>query len=102
MTEYRYGLQAKIGLDLEYGIGVKQAWVFRSHFSSDLGFHLLLSMPDRTTILHLSDDLSQATEPDPAAIQYDISSRTLAATASDELITQVTENFIVLLSQSNR
>lgn len=102
LTEYRYGLQAKIGLDFDYGIGLKQAWVVRAQFSGELGFNMLLSLPDRTGILHLSDDLSEAAELDPGSTQYDTSSRTLAAAACPGWTAQVTENCIVIISQSQR
>ena len=102
VTEYRYGLQAKIGLDLEYGAGLKQAWVFPAGPRHDAGFHLVLSMPDQTAVLSLSADLSQASESEAGTIQYDTSSRTLAATVSNDLIIQVSEKYIVLIGPSER
>jgi hypothetical protein len=101
VTEYRYGLQAKIGLEYECGLGVKQAFVLPASLTRpSAGFDLLLSMPDRTTVLHMSEDLSelsQADTTDDGTINYDISSRTLAAVVTNNVIVQVTEHGILLV-----
>ncbi|KAL1869983.1 hypothetical protein VTK73DRAFT_2877 [Phialemonium thermophilum] len=99
VAEYRHGLQARIGLDLEYGTDIRKAWVFPSTIpGSSNGFHLLLSLPNSTGVLHLSRDLSHGTELEPTSAQYDLSSRTLAAISNDGLVIQVTENHIVLVN----
>jgi hypothetical protein len=102
VTEFRYGLQAKIGLEYECGLGVKQAFVLPAYLSSQSeGYDLLLSMPDRTTVLRLSedlDDISQPTEVDNGTLNYDVSSRTLIAVVTNDMIVQVTEQTLVLIN----
>ncbi|KAJ9131153.1 Mono-functional DNA-alkylating methyl methanesulfonate domain protein [Pleurostoma richardsiae] len=102
VAEYRYGLQASIGLDLDYLSPIKQAWLLPSDISSsEDGFHMLLSMPDRSTVLHLPADFSQADEPNPDTLPYDLRSRTLAAgKLSEQVIIQITEQTVVLIMQS--
>lgn len=104
ITEYRNGIQANIGLDLDYDAAVRQSWIFPVSLNdSSHGYHLLLSMPDRSVVLHLADDFSQADEQGADAVVYDLSSRTLAASqVSDQLIVQVTEHHVVLLGASQR
>lgn len=103
ITEYRYGLRANIGLDLEYGPGTKQAWLLHICDQSSLDGHiLLLSMPDSTTALLLSKDFSSATAPAPGTIPYDLSSTTLALVTSGFSTIQITRENIVLVNQYRR
>ncbi|KAL2170323.1 hypothetical protein VTG60DRAFT_5002 [Thermothelomyces hinnuleus] len=100
ITEYRHGLRANIGLDLEYGPGTKEAWLLRFCDPSLLdGYLLLLSMPDSTTALLLSKDFSSATAPAPGTIPYDLSSTTLALVVSGYSTIQITRQNIVLVNQ---
>ena len=105
VTEYRYGLQAKIGLDFECGLGVKQAFVLPAYLSGrSAGYDLVLSMPDQTTVLHLSEDLADISQPpevEEGAVTYDISYRTLIAAVTCGIIVQVTENRIVLINSGH-
>ncbi|KAH8912545.1 thermotolerance protein [Coniochaeta sp. PMI_546] len=102
VTEYRYGLQAKIGLEYECGLGVRQAFVLPASVSSQSeGYDLLLSMPDRTIVLRLSEDLDDISQPpadDDGIEKYDVSSRTLTAVVTNGMIVQVTEQTIVLIN----
>lgn len=100
VTEYRYGLQAKIGLEMDCGLGVKQSWLLPSRSADSTGFELLLSMPDQTAVIHLTEDLSLEDESDPGTLQYDHTSRTLAAAATKDMVIQVTEAFIVLIGDT--
>lgn len=104
VTEYRQGIPANIGLDVDYQVPIRQSWMFPAHLEdSSKGFHILLSLPDRSAILHLSEDLVDAEEPDPEAIPYDLSSRTIAANrTSSNMIVQVTENFLVISCETQR
>ncbi|KAK4145891.1 mono-functional DNA-alkylating methyl methanesulfonate N-term-domain-containing protein [Dichotomopilus funicola] len=68
ITEFRYGLKASIGLDLDYGPGDIPLFD---------GYILLVSLPDSTEVLLLSEDFSSAQPAVPSAIPYDLSSTTL-------------------------
>ncbi|KAH6856761.1 mono-functional DNA-alkylating methyl methanesulfonate N-term-domain-containing protein [Chaetomium sp. MPI-CAGE-AT-0009] len=100
ITEYRYGLKANIGLDLEYGPGMKQAWLLPfSDPASFEGYLLLISMPDSTAALLLSKDFSSATAPVEGSIPYDLSSSTLTLASHAELTVQITHQAVVLVNQ---
>ncbi|KAK3306628.1 mono-functional DNA-alkylating methyl methanesulfonate N-term-domain-containing protein [Chaetomium strumarium] len=95
ITEYRYGLKADIALDLEYGPGVKQAWLLPAHS----GYLLLLSMPDCSAALNLASDFSSATAAAPDTIPYDLASTTLVLGCDGDLTVQITREKVVLVAQ---
>ncbi|KAK4126346.1 hypothetical protein N657DRAFT_654749 [Parathielavia appendiculata] len=100
ITELRYGLKANIGLDLEYGAGMRQAWFLRFYDPSSFdGYLLLLAMPDSTAALLLPSDFSSATAVAAGMIPYDLSSTTLSLVVSGPLTTQTTRHNIVLVNQ---
>jgi hypothetical protein len=103
ISEFRYGLAANVGLDLEYGAEATHVWLFPPvHAGATRGFHLLLSMPGHSTLLHLAEDLSQARETKPAESPYDLSSSTLALMHSDRLVIQVSRTSVVLVTREQR
>lgn len=82
---------------------MKQAWLLSSHDSLSLhGYLLLLSMPDCSTVLHLSHDFSSASEPAAETIPYDLSSTTLAVACSSRWTIQITTENLVLVAQDQR
>ncbi|KAL2021939.1 hypothetical protein VTK56DRAFT_6358 [Thermocarpiscus australiensis] len=100
VTEYRYGLKASIGLVLEYGAGIKQAWLLSSTTSpSSDSYLLLLSMPDCSAVLQLPPDFSSAREPAADTIPYDLSSTTLALAYDGSSGVQITKQNIVLVTE---
>lgn len=96
IAELQYGAAAKIGLILDCDEATKQLWLLPvSFYGPEGGYHLLMSTPDRTSLLHFSADLNELGEVDDA--RFDLSSRTLAvAMIDDNLIIQVTEETTVL------
>ncbi len=104
ITEFRHGIQAHIGLDLAYEFPVRQSWIFPAHLADAAqGFHLLLSLPSTSELLHLSKDYSEVEGVDPDTLQYDLASRTVQATqVSDGMIVQITETNIVLITATQR
>ncbi|KAL2132793.1 hypothetical protein VTI74DRAFT_3387 [Chaetomium olivicolor] len=99
ITEFRYGLKAGIGLDLEYGIGMKQAWLLPSLDPSSFdGYLLLVSLPDSSEAQMLPSDFSSTKEPAAGTIPYDLTSTTLALACSGDLVVQVTKQTIILAS----
>ncbi|KAI2473109.1 hypothetical protein F4781DRAFT_262598 [Annulohypoxylon bovei var. microspora] len=97
ITQFRYGIQARIGLDLTYSSNVKQCWAI-SNFDGDIedGFFLILALPNGSSILHLSQDLSEASEKDHDSTPYDLTSTTLTAQEADGVVVQVTTNYITV------
>jgi len=103
IAEYRYGLKAGIGLDIDYGVEIRDAWIFPSkHLYGAPGYHLILSMPDSSAVLQLSEDFSQAQEPVEASGKYDLSSPTLAVAHFEHLIIQITTEAVLLISPDRR
>ncbi len=103
ITEYRYGLKATIALDLEYGAGIRQAWLLPlNNPPSFEGYLLFLSMPDFTAGLQVPSDFSSATPVDSGTVPYDLSSTTLALVTSGHFIIQITRKSIVLATQQAR
>ncbi|RYP91367.1 hypothetical protein DL770_002507 [Monosporascus sp. CRB-9-2] len=84
VTELRHGIQAKIGQVAEM----------------EEGFLLLLSLPDRSAIIHFSEDFEDIIEREHDTVPYDLSSRTLAAQGTDDAIIQVTTSFIIVVTSS--
>ncbi len=94
ITEFRYGIEAKIGVEIDYGDVLRQVWAV----PVPGGVHLVLSMPDRSATLHLSQDLSNAIELPDDTNGYDLTSRTLALERiEDDILVQVTERWAVVL-----
>ncbi|SPQ23721.1 83584e03-818d-4b11-90c2-03de08d0c3f1 [Thermothielavioides terrestris] len=97
ITEYRCGLKAHIGLDLDYGASVKQAWLLPGLYPAQPdGYLLVLSMPDSSAALNLAGDFSSADPPAPDTIPFDLSSTTLALARSGQSAVQITTQKIVL------
>lgn len=104
ITEFRYGLKASIGLDLDYGPGMKQVWLLRSggNIPSFDGYILLVSLPDSTEVLLLSEDFSSAQPAAPAAIPYDLSSTTFDVWNAIGVTVQLTQSNVVITSDYRR
>ncbi len=98
VTEYRHGIQAHIGLELDYSASIRKCWAFPTRLSEPSHeLHVLLSMSDRSAVLYLSDDMREVMETDIAAAPYDLSSRTIEAKQiSDNMVVQITENYLVV------
>ncbi|KAI1083620.1 mono-functional DNA-alkylating methyl methanesulfonate N-term-domain-containing protein [Whalleya microplaca] len=99
ITEFRYGMQAKIGLDLTYSSHIRQCWAISTLDESlEDGFYLLLALPHRSAVLHLSGSLTEVSEKDDDTIPYDLSSTTLAAEDADNRVVQITTTHIILVT----
>lgn len=95
ITEYRHGLRADIGLELELEEGLKQAWLL--NFSNTHGrYDLLWTTPTRSKVWQLPDDFSELTDPEPDQVLYDLSSPTLAVAQVNGVTVQVTTASITL------
>ncbi|KAL1838353.1 hypothetical protein VTJ49DRAFT_2784 [Mycothermus thermophilus] len=99
VTEYRYGLRANIGLDVDYGPGMKKAWLLEVHKPGFNGYLLLISLPDTTTALMVSYDFSSADVVASDRISFDLASTTLALVRSSGVIIQITSRMIVVATE---
>jgi hypothetical protein len=103
VTEFRHGLQATIGLEVTFDAQITDVWVMSSNSDShaDGGYLFLLSLGDRSVVLHLLSDASEMFELGPESTQFELSSRTLVASTKGPCQVQVTEQSVVFLQGSN-
>ncbi|KAI0165679.1 hypothetical protein GGR57DRAFT_497155 [Xylariaceae sp. FL1272] len=102
ILEMRYGIQAKIGLDLEYPSPIRHGWVISKYEAiPEDGFWILLALPDHSTILQISHDFSEVSEKDTDTTGFDLSSVTLAVHVATNFVVQVTTNCITVVSPNN-
>lgn len=100
ISELRFGLAANIGWDISFGSHIQRSWIFEA-LLPDIGpgYYLLMTLPDTSSVLQLPRGSDDPIQPDPDSHHFDLSSRTLAAAqSSDQLIVQVTETSIVLVT----
>lgn len=103
MTEWRWGIQGRIGLDIESGEPIRRSWIFSTESNGDKVFIGLLSLPHSTIVLQFSGDLTQVDALPSEDTKYDTTSRTLYAvqTKNGEIL-QVTETHVAVISLSGR
>ncbi|KAI1493499.1 mono-functional DNA-alkylating methyl methanesulfonate N-term-domain-containing protein [Biscogniauxia mediterranea] len=102
ITELRYGIQAKVGLDLTYSSPIKQCWPIPILGETiEDGFLMLLALPNRSAILHISQNLSEVSEKSQDAVQFDLSSITLAACQTKDMVIQITPAFITMVTPND-
>ena len=102
ITELRHGLPARITQVAEYVAPIRKCWTIRPiHGGMQEGFLLLLSLPDRTAVIHFSEDFEDVIDQEEDTVPYDLSSRTLATQDSNDMIVQVTTSFVITVASSN-
>ncbi|TLD31020.1 hypothetical protein PspLS_02901 [Pyricularia sp. CBS 133598] len=99
VIEYRHGFQADIGVQLDCDPTTTKAWLLpATTTASGSGHYLILTTPDRSTLLHISDDLSELSCPDDD-IGFDLLSQTYVIHAiSKHAILQVTETHLACVA----
>jgi hypothetical protein len=105
ITEFRYGLEANLGLEMEYDTAIMQAWVFPANIGSveeEEGSLFLLSVGNCSALLHLSSDATNISELDEHSTKLDLRHRTIATTIQGDTLLQVTEKSIVAINASRR
>ncbi|KAI1748199.1 hypothetical protein F4782DRAFT_381781 [Xylaria castorea] len=102
IVELRYGIQAKIGLDLLYSSPIKKCWVIPSFDGTpEAGFFILLALPENSALLHISHNLSEVSEKDQRTVNFDLLSTTLAVHVSKDLVIQITAAHATVLSPTS-
>ncbi|KAK2678124.1 Cleavage/polyadenylation specificity factor, A subunit, N-terminal [Fusarium oxysporum f. sp. vasinfectum] len=105
LTELRWGIQARIGLEFDHDQHVRQSWMFPVEAQGERGFYVILSLPHSTDVLHFPADLNNANALSPEACPFDTSSRTISAFQTEQtVIIQVSETSTCLVAptQSSR
>ncbi|RCI13928.1 hypothetical protein L249_8068 [Ophiocordyceps polyrhachis-furcata BCC 54312] len=98
LTQWRWGFQGRIGLEIESDDPVRHSWAFDLYArGEDGGLCVLLAFSDSTALLRFSDDFGDADAATAQDTDLDLSSRTLDAFWSQQgTIIQVTERFVTL------
>ncbi|KAF3768013.1 hypothetical protein M406DRAFT_254924 [Cryphonectria parasitica EP155] len=106
IVEFRYGLQANIGIELDLGTLIRRCFMFQDNaLDLDSGYHLLLSVAGRSALLSFDSRFTATSvrDVDQDQVFFDLSSPTLlAARVDDETILQVTEKGSEFASLSTR
>ncbi|ATY60882.1 thermotolerance protein [Cordyceps militaris] len=103
ITQWRSGIQAKIGLDIESDEPNKQAWIFPVDEKGGSCLFGILTLPHSSRVLQFAKDLSQVQEVDAENTSLDLSTRTLFATQqAGRSILQITEAFICIAGTAQR
>lgn len=104
IAEFRFGLEAKIGLITEYDTAINQSWVLHNLGSSgdDISNEtlFLLALDDSSSVLRLASDGSAITELDEDSTKFDLNHRTIAVFQRGEWTIQVTEKSIMVDKES--
>ena len=104
VTEFRYGLEASLGLEIPYDSQIMDVWVLppdTDGMDGDEGSIFLLSLGDRSSVLYLSSDATEIVELEPEEARFDLTARTIAASTHDQYRIQVTEQSVVFLNGAN-
>ncbi|KAI1825910.1 hypothetical protein F4861DRAFT_142802 [Xylaria intraflava] len=102
IIELRYGIQAKIGLDLLYPTPIKRCWAIPCFEGTlEAGFLMLLALPENSALLHISHDLSEVSEKSQDMIDFDLLSTTLAVYVSKDIVIQITATQVTIVSPTD-
>ncbi|RFU78399.1 thermotolerance [Trichoderma arundinaceum] len=94
VVQWRWGIQARIGLDIETGEPIRQAWTFTTHHHNERVLYGLLALPHSSVVLRFSESLDQVDAVPTEDTPFDLTSRTLHTVQVSETIVQVTEKSI--------
>ena len=100
IIEFRYGLEGKLGLEMDYETPILQSWVLSQDsigLEEDSGSIFLLSLGDHSAALLLSSDASEIMELETTSTRLELRFRTIAAAMQGNYTIQVTERSIVLI-----
>ncbi|KAJ8127393.1 hypothetical protein O1611_g6242 [Lasiodiplodia mahajangana] len=102
IVELRYGIQARIGLDLSYSSPIKRCWaipIFDEKRAK--GFYVLLTLPETSALLYIWNDLRFASEKSQDEVKFDLLSPTLAVYVSNDIVIQITTTHATVLSRNS-
>ena len=98
ITEFRYGLEARLGLETELDIPILDVCVLPPSLCSvedDSASLFLLSLVDRSVLLHLSSDAMEIKELDQGSTLLDLRHRTIVTDLHGSDTIQVTEHSVM-------
>lgn len=96
-------MQARIGLDMDFGEPTREAWMFPDIRQRDGSSQAIIALPHSSAVLCFSPDFKDVHAETEESTSFDLSSRTIFVTQSvDDMIIQVTETSITLVTPSQR
>lgn len=96
-------MQARIGLDMDFGEPTREAWMFSDIRQRDGSSFAIIALPHSSAVLCFSPDFKAVHAESGEATPFDTSSRTVFVTqSSDDMILQVTETSVTLVTPSQR
>ncbi|KAH7031003.1 mono-functional DNA-alkylating methyl methanesulfonate N-term-domain-containing protein [Microdochium trichocladiopsis] len=104
ITEFRHGLEAQIGLEMNYPVVIRQCWIVSTtHIPVEDSILLLLALPDSTSVLQIQASADGgAYEMSEADVPWDLTARTLAFTEHKGSSIQVTTKSVTVASSDFR
>lgn len=102
VVQWRWGIQARIGLDIETGEPIRQAWTFTTHRGNETVLYGLLALPHSSIVLRFSESFDQVDAVPTEDTPFDLTSRTLHAVQVSDTIVQVTETSINVATSTER
>jgi hypothetical protein len=103
VTQWRWGIQARIGLDIESGEPIRQAWIFPIQTQGSTALLGILALPHSSLVLQFAKDFGQVQAVEAEDTALDLSTRTLfAAQCARGEIIQITESSIAVASHQKR
>ncbi|KAG9257331.1 mono-functional DNA-alkylating methyl methanesulfonate N-term-domain-containing protein [Emericellopsis atlantica] len=102
IVESRYGLRARIGIEVDIGEPIRQAWIFADNGrKDDNGVWVLAALPDSTKLLYIPDQYDEILDETASGASFGCSSRTLCAgQLPSGMIVQVSEGCVTLVTGS--
>ncbi|KAI3317448.1 hypothetical protein HD806DRAFT_541229 [Xylariaceae sp. AK1471] len=102
IVELRYGIQAKIGLDLLYNSPIRRCWAIPSFDDTpEASFFMLLALPENSALLQVSHDLAEVSEKGQNTVDFDLLSTTLAVHTSKDIVIQITTTHATIMSPTS-
>lgn len=103
VVEPRYGVKAKIGLELDLEDPAKDVWLLPDSRSEAGGMNLVVALPHSTQVLHISQGFDDVTAESSETTSFDLRWRTLyVSCAPSDHIVQISEKTISLITPSQR
>lgn len=102
VVQWRWGIQARIGLDIETGEPIRQAWTFTTRHGIETVLYGLLALPHSSIVLRFSESLDQVDMVPAEDTPFDLTSRTLHAVQVSDTIIQISETSINVATPGER
>lgn len=104
VTEFRYGLEARLGLEIDFEIPILHAWTLppSTSYMSTGGSIFLLSSVESSAAFYIPGDESSVESLDQEVTTFDLRYRTIAVQVYGNRAVQVTTNTILFIENNSR